>query len=155
VICGTITSLLCCGTGPTVAPRCWPASAGNFVTLVTRNPALKTVGDFGPGDRIAVPSVKQGPHSILLGIALEKLFGPGSWNKRDFIQVRMGHNDGALAVLTPSSQVDSHFSTLRNCPGIPADVMRDAVRLLAFPVPGSAPGVNSTPVFVRLRSGFG
>jgi NitT/TauT family transport system substrate-binding protein len=99
-----------------VAPRCWPASAGNFVTLVTRNPALKTVGDFGPGDRIAVPSVKQGPHSILLGIALEQQFGPGSWNKRDFIQVRMGHNDGALAVLTPSSQVNSHFSTLRNCP---------------------------------------
>ena len=38
--------------------------------------------------------------------------GPDSWNKLNSIQVQMGHNDGALAVLTPSNPVNNHFSTL-------------------------------------------
>ena len=83
-----------------------------LVTLVTRNPAVRTVADFGPDDRIAVPSVKQGPHSILLGIALEKALGPGAYNRLDSIQVQMGHADAMVAMLNASSQVNSHFSTL-------------------------------------------
>ena len=112
VICGSITSLLVLWDKTNGGAKVLAGLGGQLVTLVTRNPAVKTVADFGPDDRIAVPSVKQGPHSILLGIALEKQLGPGKWNKLDSIQVQMGHNDGALAVLTPSSPVNSHFSTL-------------------------------------------
>jgi NitT/TauT family transport system substrate-binding protein len=112
VICGTITSLLVLWDKTNGGAKVLAGLGGQLVTLVTRNPAVITVGDFGPADRIAVPSVKQGPHSILLGIALEKQLGPDARNKLDSIQVQMGHNDGALAVLTPSSPVNSHFSTL-------------------------------------------
>ena len=112
VICGSITSLLVLWDRTSGGAKVLAGLGGQLVTLVTRNPAVKTVADFGPDDRIAVPSVKQGPHSILLGIALEKQSGSGNWNKLDSIQVQMGHNDGTLAVLTPSSPVNSHFSTL-------------------------------------------
>ena len=112
LICGTITSLLVLWDKTNGRAKVLAGLAGQLVTLVTRNPLVKTVGDFGPDDRIAVPSVKQGPHSILLGIALDKQLGAGAYNRLDSIQVQMGHNDGALAVLTPSSPVNSHFSTL-------------------------------------------
>ena len=112
LICGTITSLLVLWDKTNGRAKVLAGLGGQLVTLVTRNPLVKTVGDFGPDDRIAVPSVKQGPHSILLGIALDKQLGAGAYNRLDSIQVQMGHNDGALAVLTPSSPVNSHFSTL-------------------------------------------
>ena len=112
VICGTITSLLVLRDKTNGGAKVLAGLGGQLVTLVTRNPAVKTVADFGPDDRIAVPSVKQGPHSILLGIALSKQLGPEAWNRLDSIQVQMGHNDGALAALTPSSPVNSHFSSL-------------------------------------------
>ncbi len=112
VICGTITSMLVLWDKTNGSAKVLAGLGGQLLTLVTRNPAVETVADFGPDDRIAVPSVRQGPHSILLGIALEKQLGPGAYNRLDSIQVQMGHNDGALAILTPSSQVNSHFSTL-------------------------------------------
>ena len=112
LICGTITSLLVLWDKTNGGAKVLAGLGGQLVTLVTRNPAVRTVADFGPDDRIAVPSVKQGPHSILLGIALEKQLGDGAHNRLDPIQVQMGHNDGMLAVLTPSHQVNSHFSTL-------------------------------------------
>ena len=83
-----------------------------MLTLVTRNPAVHSIVDFGPGDRIAVPSVKQGPHSLVIGLALDKALGAGSFGKLDAIQVQSGHADAVLMVLTPSSEVNSHFSTL-------------------------------------------
>ena len=83
-----------------------------MLTLVTRNPNVRTIADFGPGDRIAVPSVKQGPHSLVIGMALDKALGPGSYAKLDSIQVQSGHADAATMVLNPSHEVNSHFSTL-------------------------------------------
>jgi NitT/TauT family transport system substrate-binding protein len=38
--------------------------------LVTRNPNIKTIKDYGPNDRIAVPTVRQSIQAITLGIAL-------------------------------------------------------------------------------------
>ena len=112
LICGTTTSLLVLWDKTNGGVKALVCLGGQHLTLVTRNPNVKTVGDFGPGDRIAVPSVKQGPHSVMLGIALEKQLGEGAWNKLDSIQVQMGHNDALLNVLNPMSEVNSHFSTL-------------------------------------------
>jgi NitT/TauT family transport system substrate-binding protein len=82
------------------------------LTLVTRNPNVHSIVDFGPGDRIAVPSVRQGPHSLVIGLALDKALGPGSYGKLDQIQVQSGHADAVTMILNPSHEVNSHFSTL-------------------------------------------
>lgn len=78
--------------------------------LVTRNPKVKTIADFGPDDRIAVPTVKVSMQSTMLGIALEKLYGPGSHTRLDANQVQLGHPDATQAVLNPAHEVNSHFS---------------------------------------------
>jgi NitT/TauT family transport system substrate-binding protein len=112
VICGTVTSLLVLWDKTNGDVRAVADLGGQVLTLVTRNPDVHSIKDFGPTDRIAVPSVKQGPHSLAIGMALDKAYGPGSYGKLEQIQVQAGHADAVTMVLNPLSEVNSHFSTL-------------------------------------------
>jgi NitT/TauT family transport system substrate-binding protein len=112
VVAGTTTSLLVLWDKTNGDVRSVSALGGQVLTLVTRNPNVRQITDFGPTDRIAVPSVKQGPHSLVIGMALDKALGPGSYNKLDSIQVQSGHADAVTMILNPSHEVNSHFSTL-------------------------------------------
>jgi NitT/TauT family transport system substrate-binding protein len=112
VIAGTTTSLLVLWDKTNGDVRSVSALGGQVLTLVTRNPNVHAITDFGPTDRIAVPSVKQGPHSLVIGMALDKALGAGSYGKLDSIQVQSGHADAVTMILNPSHEVNSHFSTL-------------------------------------------
>ncbi len=112
VIAGTVTSLLVLWDKTNGDVRSVSDLGGQVLSLVTRNPNVHSIVDFGPTDRIAVPSVKQGPHSLVIGMALDKALGPGSYGKLDSIQVQSGHADAVTMILNPSSAVNSHFSTL-------------------------------------------
>src|SRR5580698_7564905 len=93
VIAGTTTSLLVLWDKTNGNVRSVSALGGQVLTLVTRNPVIHSIVDFGPEDRIAVPSVRQGPHSLVIGLALDKALGPGSYGKLDAMQVQSGHAD--------------------------------------------------------------
>jgi len=112
VICGTTTSLLVLWDKTNGNVKGIAALGGQVLTLVTRNPAVHSIADFGPNDRIAVPTVRQGPHSVTLGLALDQAFGPGSFNRLDQIQIQSGHSDAVTMLLNPMHEVNSHFSTL-------------------------------------------
>jgi NitT/TauT family transport system substrate-binding protein len=112
VVAGTTTSLLVLWDKTNGDVRSVSALGGQVLTLVTRNPNVRQITDFGPTDRIAVPSVKQGPHSLVIGMALDKALGLGSYDKLDSIQVQSGHADAVTMILNPSHEVNSHFSTL-------------------------------------------
>jgi NitT/TauT family transport system substrate-binding protein len=84
--------------------------AGLPMLLVTRNPAIKTIKDFGPNDRIALPTIKVSMQATFLGIELEKIYGPGNSNKLESIQVQIGHPDATQALLNPNHEINSHFS---------------------------------------------
>ena len=112
VIAGTTTSLLVLWDKTNGEARALSDLGGQVFTLVTRNPAIRSIADFGPMDRIAVPSVRQGPHSLVIGLALDQALGAGSHGRLDSIQVQSGHADAVTMVLNPSHQVNSHFSTL-------------------------------------------
>ena len=43
--------------------------------LVTRNPAVRTIRDFGPGDRIAVPALKLSGPAVMLDMAAAQEWG--------------------------------------------------------------------------------
>ena len=86
------------------------AVAGLPMQLVTRSPNVKTLADFGPNDRIAVPTLKVSMQATILGIALEKLYGPGGHTKLDAQQVQLGHPDAAAAILNPMHEVNSHLA---------------------------------------------
>src|SRR3954447_23680619 len=53
------------------------------LALITRNPNIKSLKDFGPNDKIAVPTVKVSTQAILLQMAAEKTFGPDQTTKLD------------------------------------------------------------------------
>jgi NitT/TauT family transport system substrate-binding protein len=112
VVTGTTTSLLVLWNKTNGDVRAVAALGGQVITLVTRNPNIRSIVDFGPSDRIAVPSVRQGPHSLVIGLALDQALGPGSYGKLDAIQIQSGHADAVTMLLNPSHEVNSHFSTL-------------------------------------------
>jgi NitT/TauT family transport system substrate-binding protein len=78
--------------------------------LNSRDPRIKTVKDFTPNDRIALPGVKVSPQATTLQHAAADAFGEQSWNKLDPITVNMSHPVGMQAMLT-SAEVKSHFTS--------------------------------------------
>src|ERR1043165_4648508 len=84
----------------------------NFMPLllVTRDPRIKTLKDFGEKDRIALPSVKISMQAILLEMAAAQEFGAANYEKLDPLTVSMGHPD-AFAALNSGPEVQSHFSS--------------------------------------------
>jgi len=78
--------------------------------LITRNPAIKTIKDYTPSDRIAVPTIKVSTQAILLQMASEKTFGADQMTKLDANTVQLGHPDAAIAMSNPKSEITSHFA---------------------------------------------
>ncbi len=79
--------------------------------LITRNPNIKTIKDFTPNDRIALPTVRVSIQAMTLGIALQKTYGDDKANEKLLTnQVQMGHPDGYAAMMNPVHEVTSHFT---------------------------------------------
>jgi NitT/TauT family transport system substrate-binding protein len=84
--------------------------AGVPFKLLTRNEKVKSIRDFGPDDRIAVPTIRASMQAMMMGIALEKEFGIGQHGRLDSNQVQLGHPDAMNALLNPQHEINSHFS---------------------------------------------
>ncbi|HXR56073.1 MAG TPA: ABC transporter substrate-binding protein [Casimicrobiaceae bacterium] len=80
------------------------------LTLITRNPNIKTLKDYGPNDRIAVPTLKVSTQAILLQMAAEKLWGADHMTKLDANTVQLGHPDAATMMANPKGEITSHFA---------------------------------------------
>ena len=77
--------------------------------LVTRDPRVQSLKDFGAGDRIAVPTVKTSTQAILLQIAARQMFGDDKYAHFDPMTVQMGHPDAFVAMKNAAHEVRSHF----------------------------------------------
>jgi NitT/TauT family transport system substrate-binding protein len=84
--------------------------AGVPFRMLTRNPNVKSIKDFGPDDRIAVPTIRASMQAMMMGIALEQAFGPGQHGRLDSNQVQLGHPEALTALLNPSHEINTHFS---------------------------------------------
>jgi NitT/TauT family transport system substrate-binding protein len=84
--------------------------AGVPFRMLTRNPNVKSIKDFGPNDRIAVPTIRASMQAMMMGIALEQAFGPGQHGRLDSNQVQIGHPDAVQALLNPQHEINTHFS---------------------------------------------
>lgn len=85
------------------------ASLGSMANiLTTNNPNVKTLADFTPKDRIALPSVKVGFQPIVLQMAAEKAFG--KYDKLDELTVSMPHPDATAQILSGQSEITAHFT---------------------------------------------
>src|SRR3954469_10617654 len=57
--------------------------------LVTRNPDVKAVKDFGDRDKIAVPSIKISTQAIMLQMAAAQIWGEKNYAKLDSLTVSL------------------------------------------------------------------
>jgi NitT/TauT family transport system substrate-binding protein len=98
----------------------WSASGGQIkgitplastpIVLVTNNPNVKSLKDFTPADKIAVPTVKVSMQAVLLQMAAEQQLGDP--HKLDSITVALSHPDAYIALKNNSGTVNSHFSNI-------------------------------------------
>lgn len=78
--------------------------------LVTRNPDVRTIRDFTDRDRIALPAVRSSVQAIILQMAAEKEWGPGNYGKLDRLTMSRSHADAAIAMLSRTGEITSHFA---------------------------------------------
>lgn len=109
------------GTGPLIV--LWDKSRGGKgdvkavaavsdvpMTLVTRNPKIRSLADFTADDKIALPAVKSSMQAVTLQMAAAKLWGDASFEKLDPLTVSMRHPDAAAAMLSGRSEITAHFT---------------------------------------------
>lgn len=107
------------GVGPFITA--WAKTRGNLdvkgvaavttlpIALVTTNPAVKSLADFGSKDRIGLPSVKVSIQAVTLQIAAEKAFGTGQHERLDPLTVSVKHPDAYAALASGKSELTAHF----------------------------------------------
>ena len=100
------------------------ATSAQPMTLISRDANIKSLKDFGPNDKIAVPTVKVSTQAIVLQIAAAELFGADQWSKLDANTVQLGHPDAYVAMTNAQHEVRNHFAIppftfleLKNVPG--------------------------------------
>ena len=79
--------------------------------LLVRDPAIRSLKDFGENHRIAVPAVKVSNQAIILQMAAAKEFGDAKWNALDHLTVSMSHPDATAAMLGGQSEITANFSS--------------------------------------------
>ncbi|MBH1962906.1 MAG: ABC transporter substrate-binding protein [Comamonadaceae bacterium] len=80
------------------------------VYLVTVDPRIKSIKDFGGTDKIALPAVKVSTQALILQMAAAKEFGLENHAKLDINTVGMGHPDAVAMLSSGKTEVKSHFS---------------------------------------------
>ncbi|MDB5798537.1 MAG: nitrate transporter substrate-binding protein [Paucimonas sp.] len=90
------------------------ASLGNFPCyLISTNPAVKSIADFGPKDRIALPAVTVSVQARILQMASARQWGPAQFKKLDQFTQAVPHPDAAAAVIAGGTEINAHFANPR------------------------------------------
>ncbi|MBS0371867.1 MAG: ABC transporter substrate-binding protein [Proteobacteria bacterium] len=79
--------------------------------LLSSNPNVKTIKDFGDKDRIAVPAAGTSFQSRVLQIETAKVFGKDNFKRFDSISVSLAHPDATAALVAGGSEINAHFSS--------------------------------------------
>lgn len=86
------------------------ASLGSFpYYLVSTNPAVKSIADFGPKDRIALPAVTVSVQARILQMAAAKQWGAAQFKKLDPLTQTVPHPDAAAALIAGKTELNAHF----------------------------------------------
>lgn len=80
-------------------------------TLNVRDPAIKSIRDFKPDQRIAVPGVKVSGQATALQIAAAKEWGDKEYEKLDGLTVSLSHPDATAMMLGGKSEIVANFSS--------------------------------------------
>jgi NitT/TauT family transport system substrate-binding protein len=87
------------------------AMSTSALSLLTNNPAVKTLKDFTPKDKIAIPGIKTSLAAVVLQMAVAKTFGMENYAKLDPLTVSLSHPDATSALLSGKTEITAHFSS--------------------------------------------
>ena len=79
--------------------------------LNTNNPKIKSLKDFGPTDKIALPGIKTSLSAVVLQMLVAHEFGRENFNKLDPITVGLSHPDGLIALTGGKTEITGHFTS--------------------------------------------
>jgi len=109
------------GTGPAiilwdrtrtnVGVHCVAALSSMPNLLISRNPKIKTLKDFGEGDRIALAGAGSSVQTTYLQMAAAKEFGIENYKKLNPLMVNLPHPEGLRALLSGSKEITSQFTS--------------------------------------------
>lgn len=86
------------------------SSSATPMWLISTNPAVKSLKDLSPVDKIAVPTVKISTQAILLQMAARKLYGDAQFTHFDGFTTTLGHPDAMAALASGGTGLTGHFS---------------------------------------------
>lgn len=81
------------------------------LVLNTNRPEIRTLADFRPGDKIAVPSAKVSVQAVVLQMAAAQVFGETEWARLDTNTISLQHPNAAAALISGNRDVAAHFAS--------------------------------------------
>jgi NitT/TauT family transport system substrate-binding protein len=79
--------------------------------LNSNRPELKSLKDFGPKDKIALPGIKTSLSAVVLQMAVAKEFGRENYAKLDPLTVGLPHPEGLVALTSGRTEITAHFTS--------------------------------------------
>ncbi len=100
------------GSGEATAIRALGAVMRRPYVLVARNPAIHTICDFGPRDRIAVPALNLSGPAVMLDMAAAREWGIQNRQRLAKLAVAMPDETAAAALIAGNGEITAHFSRM-------------------------------------------
>ena len=79
--------------------------------LNTTNPKIKSLADFGPGDKIAVAGIKSSLPAGILQMMAAHEFGAPNYARLDELTVSLPYPDATTAMLSGRSEINAHVAS--------------------------------------------
>lgn len=87
------------------------ALSSSALWLNTTNPAIKSLKDIGPKDKIAIPGIKTSLSAVVLQMVAAKVFGVDQYDKLDANTVSLAHPEAMNALLTGKTEINAHLTS--------------------------------------------
>ncbi len=84
---------------------------GGALWLNTIDPRIKTLADYTPNDRIAVPGIKTSYAAVVLQMVAAKVLGFENFAKLDPITVGVPHPDAYTMMMSGGTEIKSHMAS--------------------------------------------
>ena len=85
--------------------------SGTSLSLNTTNPNVKTLADFTPKDKIALPGIKTSLAAVVLQMAAAKELGKDKYNSLDAMTVGLPHPEAYTALTSGKTDITAHFAS--------------------------------------------
>jgi NitT/TauT family transport system substrate-binding protein len=79
--------------------------------LNSNNPAVKTLADLTPKDKIALPGIKTSLSAVVLQMMAAKAFGRENFAKLDPLTVGLPHPEALTALLSGRTEITAHLTS--------------------------------------------